>query len=352
MKITTVVGARPQFIKLAPLFRAFEGTVEQAVIHTGQHYDPSLSKQFFEEFGLPKPTADLEVGSFSHGKQTAKMLEGIENELRAALPDGVVVFGDTNSTLAGALAAAKLEIPIFHVEAGLRSNNHRMPEEINRIVADHLSEICFAPSDVAAQNLVKEGLGARSQTLGDVMVDAFADTLLRVRQTPPELPWRLDKEFSLVSLHRQELMQSPEKLREIIAGLENVKPRVKLIAHPRLSRRLSELGIDVTRLEIFPPLAHNQTVAALHAAKVVITDSGGLQKEAFLARVPCITLRTETEWPETIEFGWNTLLYSNFKELPSLVKATKRGRPADPYGKRGASHRIAHAIREALGRRL
>lgn len=314
MRILSIVGARPQFVKLAALHWALDGIHEHLVIHTGQHYDHGMSDVFFDEFHLPLPNLNLGIGSGPHGVQTAKMIIGIEAYLLEVQPDWVLAYGDTNSTIAGALAAAKIGIPIAHVEAGLRSGDRSMPEEVNRILTDHASELCLAPTEQAMRNLQQEGLSDRSRLVGDVMVDVLRRTEQAVELNPPKLPWDPKPPYIIATLHRQALMESKGKLSEVFIAMGRSDFPVFLVAHPRLSLALEHFGL-LTRLPrnvlLSEPLSNHQMVYAVKSAQGVITDSGGLQKEAFLLQTPCLTVRETTEWPETLEDGWNRLIWEN-----------------------------------------
>lgn len=318
MRIVSVVGARPQFVKLSAICAEFPAGNEHLILHTGQHYDYEMSEGFFESFGMPAPDKNLSVGSASHGAQTAAMLGGIEAYLIETTPDWVLVFGDTNSTLAGAVAATKLQIPVAHLEAGLRSWNRRMPEEINRVLTDHASTLCLAPTQQAVQNLQAEGLGPRSELIGDVTVEIVSQMRRRVSADPPPLPWNYSEDYWLATLHRQELMQDTAKLRHVLAVFEAAPVNVYLSAHPGLKRVISGLGMPPrggSSLHIVDPLNYPSLIWAMVNAQGVVTDSGGLQKEAYLLEVPCATVRPETEWVETLEIGWNTLVWEDPEEL-------------------------------------
>lgn len=315
MKIATVVGARPQFIKASPLSHALRARQhEELLIHTGQHYDPGMSDIFFCELGLPEPDYHLSVGSAPHGAQTARMLEGIEGILQDVKPDAVLVYGDTNSTIAGSLAAAKLAIPVVHVESGLRSFNRRMPEEINRVMTDHLSDVLFCPTAAAVVNLRREGIRHNVYRVGDIMYDAVithralamerSDLLPRLGLTP--------REYCLATIHRPENTDSAEKLSSILTALSLLDRPVLLPLHPRTESFVRRWGLEP--LIIHPNLIVNKPLSyleLLHAAGesfAILTDSGGLQKEAYMLKIPCMTIRGETEWVETVRAGWNRLV--------------------------------------------
>jgi UDP-GlcNAc3NAcA epimerase len=355
LKILAVVGARPQFIKAAPVSRALadEG-IGEYLVHTGQHYDEDMSEVFFEELGIRKPDLNLNIGSGSHGAQTGAMLAGLEEAMVAQKPDWVLVYGDTNSTLAGSLAAAKLKVPVAHVEAGLRSFNRQMPEEINRVVADTLGTLLFVPTEVGRQNLLSEGvLADRIRWTGDVMFDA----MLMFRQHATRSSTVLDRlglrnaPFVLATVHRAENTDDPVRLKTIIEGLGTVAESLRVILplHPRTRARLTAMqGIGIGRIEIIDPVGFLDMIRLESSAQVIATDSGGVQKEAFFHGVPCVTIRNETEWVELVELGWNRLVPpANPSDIVNAVLAARgtKGQPASPYGDGAASKRIAEAIR-------
>jgi UDP-N-acetylglucosamine 2-epimerase (non-hydrolysing) len=346
VRIMSVVGARPQFVKLSPIARAAARSgVDHQIVHTGQHYDPLLSDVFFQELGIPAPDVHLGIGSGGHGAQTGAMLAALDDVITAARPDWVLVYGDTNSTLAAAVSAVKLHYPLAHLEAGLRSFNRRMPEEHNRVLTDHAADLCLAPTEVAMGHLAAEGLTERSVLVGDVMTDV----LLRVRDTGAGAPSALLEELSLqpgefyvATIHRAENTDDPQRLSEIVDGLSTLEYPVVLMAHPRVIAKAREQGIGLTTgsLIVHDPLPYADLIAATLASRGIITDSGGLQKEAFLLRVPCTTIRTETEWVETVELGWNVLANT----ASEVAAAVERPRPADtaaaPYGDGHAAQRV------------
>ncbi|MGI8392672.1 non-hydrolyzing UDP-N-acetylglucosamine 2-epimerase [Leucobacter sp. W1038] len=345
MKVLSVVGARPQFVKLAPIDHAMrEAGVEHVIVHTGQHYDPMLSDVFFTELGISAPNVHLGIGSGSHGAQTGSMLTALDPILDEHQTDWVLAYGDTNSTVAAALSAVKMHLPLAHLEAGLRSFNRRMPEEHNRVVTDHVADLLLAPTEVAMGHLAHEGLAARSVLVGDVMTDVLLSARDRVSQRNSSLFGDLagPGEYYLATLHRADNTDDPERLAEIVSALAALDSPVILLAHPRLIAKAASHGIELARGMLHPhaPLGYNDLVAAALSSAGVITDSGGLQKEAFLLRVPCTTLRTETEWTETIDLGWNVLAQTHSE----IVAAVTRPRPADteavPYGDGHAAQRV------------
>jgi UDP-GlcNAc3NAcA epimerase len=368
LTLVSIVGARPQFVKLAPVCRAIARhnagggqPIGNCIVHTGQHYDPSMSDVFFDELQIPRATIDLGVGSGSHGEQTARMLEGIERVLIERRPDAVVVYGDTNSTVAGALAAAKLHIRVVHVEAGLRSFNRRMPEEVNRIATDHMSDLLLAPTPTAVRNLQAENLGERTVFTGDVMFDAVlhARALAAGRHRNGASSDFRPYEYGVVTLHRAE-NTTPSELRGALDALNEATERLPLVfpVHPRSARLLREelAGWKAAPgLRLTEPLGYLDMVKLVDEARLVLTDSGGLQKEAYFLGCPCITLRTETEWVETVESGANVVTGT---ARPAVLAAMDRwlASPARPQFAANGSHpfgegRAAESIVAAIARR-
>lgn len=351
MHILSVVGARPQFIKAAPVSRALATAgIRETHLHTGQHYDANMSDVFFSELGIPPPAYMLKIGGTSHGDMTGRMLQAIETILLADRPTVVVVFGDTNSTLAGALAAVKLGIPVAHVEAGLRSFNRRMPEEINRVVTDHVAEILFCPSEVSRLNLAAEGIVRNVRVIGDVMAEAAALAAELVmadpsRYLPEALRNGMPKGYALLTLHRAENIDEPVRLAAIVKAINRIEQPLMFPIHPRSEKALARHGLAVgNHVTLLPPQPYLAMTALLHKAGCVVTDSGGLQKEAYWAKKPCLTLRAETEWVETVAEGWNTLVPEP-AELPRLVAAAQpQSHEPLAYGDRHAAARIAEAL--------
>ncbi|MGE3127787.1 MAG: non-hydrolyzing UDP-N-acetylglucosamine 2-epimerase [Fimbriimonadaceae bacterium] len=346
-KVLTVVGARPQFIKAAPVSKALQAVgCQEFLVHTGQHYDESMSERFFRELGLSPPDENLHVGSSSHGAQTGAMMAGLEPIVMERRPDWLLVYGDTNSTLSGALVAAKLHIPVAHVEAGLRSFNRAMPEEVNRLVTDHLSTLLFAPTDTAIKNLALEGIaGDKVRLVGDVMYDAALAAPLDGTAALLDRLNLTTKEFCLATVHRAENTDVPARLQAILQGLAAVAERMPVIlpCHPRTKPLVG----DVCGVTVIEPLGYNETACLLRAAAVVATDSGGLQKEAYFHGTPCVTLRDETEWVELVELGWNTLappLSASAVESAILGAVGTNGRDGTPYGQGDAAAKIAEAL--------
>ena len=354
MRILTVVGARPQFIKAAPVSAALAATgLSEYLVHTGQHYDREMSGIFFEELGIRKPDLNLNIGSGAHGAQTGAMLAGLEKSMLEHKPDWVLVYGDTNSTVAGALAAAKLHVPVAHVEAGLRSFNRRMPEEINRVVADALSAILFVPTEAGRHNLLREGVSEnRIRWTGDVMYDAtlmFRERAVRSSSILDRLKLR-DTPFVLATIHRAENTDDSARLTAIIQGLSIVAESIRVVLplHPRTRARLAAVPGNATgRIQILDPVGFLDMIRLESSAQVIATDSGGVQKEAFFHGVPCVTLRDETEWVELVELGWNRVIPpitpSSITQAILLARGTK-GQAATPYGDGQAAHRIAQVL--------
>ena len=321
MKILSVVGARPQFIKLAPLSSKLEGIHNEVIVHTGQHYDYSMSEKIFIDLGIRKPDIHLEVGSGSHAHQTGGMMTQLESVMINEKPDLVIVFGDTNSTLAGALAASKLKIPILHIEAGLRSFNKNMPEEINRIVTDHVSKYLFAPTQTAVQNLINEGLGSETSITGDIMVDTLSHNLkIALQKSDIITNLKLNvNEYNLLTLHRDYNVDSRTILENLLDQLGQLDDKIIFPVHPRTRKMLSGVYKMPTNIQLTEPLGYLDFITLENHSKRIITDSGGIQKEAYILKRPCITLRTETEWIETVEEKWNLLLSPKDQQIASKI---------------------------------
>lgn len=319
-KIISVVGARPQFIKLGPLSRAVRKNNSEIIIHTGQHYDSAMSDAIFKDLDIPEPDYNLGIGSGNHGEQTGKILISIEEVLIKEKPDIVIVFGDTNSTLAGSLAAAKLCIRSIHVEAGLRSFNRTMPEEINRIVSDHTSDVLFAPTDTAMKNLATEGLEKKAVLSGDIMVDSVQQNLKKAIQVP--LSAQINGSFYLLTLHRPYNVDSASNLEEILQKLSTLNKQIVFPVHPRTRNIILKNNIPVpSNITVIEPQGYLSFLHLEYLSEKIITDSGGIQKEAYLLKKPCITLRTETEWTETVEDGWNILVNSDSENIAEIVNS-------------------------------
>ncbi|MBB6450005.1 UDP-GlcNAc3NAcA epimerase [Geomicrobium halophilum] len=333
MKILTVIGARPQFIKACMLSRWLkkDHEMKEVIVHTGQHYDSNMSDVFFSQLHLAKPDYQLSIGSSPHGEQTGKMLIELEKVMMREKPELVLVYGDTNSTIAGGLAASKLDIPIAHVEAGLRSFNRTMPEEINRIVTDHLSSLLFCPSQTAVEHLYDEGIKENVYITGDIMYDAvldFKESALEHSNLLSQLPLTANN-YYLATIHRGENTDDPKRLSVIIDGLKQLDHPVLFPLHPRTKKQLNKWNItdtnQVNNIMFIEPISYFDMLTVASQAKYILTDSGGLQKEAYMLKVPCLTLRTETEWTETIDSGWNQLVdLSTSKTIVDAVLKTKK----------------------------
>ncbi|MDX6706307.1 MAG: UDP-GlcNAc3NAcA epimerase [Solirubrobacteraceae bacterium] len=353
MKVVTVIGNRPQFVKAAAVCGPLRMAHDELLVHTGQHYDDELSTIFVEELGLPRPDLELGLGGGTNTDQTARMLGAIGELLRDERPDAVLVYGDTNSTLAGALAAAQARVPLAHVEAGMRSFDRAMPEELNRVLTDHASDLLLAPSDLAAANLAREGVAGDVEVVGDVMVDVAQMVAPRARADGAPL---IDAgvsagEYVLATAHRAGTVDDPARLEHLVDLLLGLGSPVVLPLHPRTRTRLHDAGL-MTRLEagviVRPPLGYVAFTSLLIRARAVVTDSGGVQKEAYLAGVPCVTLRDTTEWVETVEAGWNTLVDLDADAARAAVRrAAPAARPA-LYGDGHAGERVAAAMARLL----
>jgi UDP-GlcNAc3NAcA epimerase len=324
MKIVTVLGARPQFIKAAALSRELRKRHQEILVHTGQHYDYGMSGVFFDSLEIPAPDVNLGVGSGSHGAQTAAMLSGIEEVLVKEKPDWLLIYGDTNSTLAGAVAASKLNIPVAHVEAGLRSFNRRMPEEVNRVVADHLSSLLLCPSQTAVGHLAGEGIHDGVHLVGDVMLDVL--NWARERAAP-HAAQTLEKlgvkrgEYLLATIHRGENTDDAQRLGAIVDALNALEETVLFPVHPRTRKAIAAGGQQLAaHVHTIEPLGYFEMVTVSGAARLILTDSGGLQKEAYWLGVPCVTMRDETEWVETVDSGWNTLTGADRTQIIDQVR--------------------------------
>ena len=324
LKIISIVGARPQFVKLAPLSKALRNYFHEVIVHTGQHYNLNMSDSFFKDLNIPAADYNLGVGSGGHGKQTAAMINGISEVIQNENPAYVIVFGDTNSTLAGAIAASKLDIPLVHIESGLRSFNRKMPEEINRIVTDHVSDYLFAPTQTAMKNLEQEGLGSRSYLTGDIMVDAILGNLDKAKAKKHLLTQNSIEEnkYYLLTLHRPYNVDQKESLEKIFNELALLEKPVVFPAHPRTKNIIEKYLMKIAdNIKVIDPVGYIDFLCLQYNSNKVITDSGGIQKEAYLLGKPCITLRSETEWLETVEAGWNLLLKPDTKNIAEEINS-------------------------------
>lgn len=348
MKIITVIGARPQFIKASAVSKKIREKHTEILIHTGQHYDSNMSDVFFEELDIPKPDYNLEVGSGGHGVQTGKMLEALEEIYLKENPDMILVYGDTNSTLAGALAASKLLIPVAHVEAGLRSFNKNMPEEQNRILTDHLSKFLFVPSNTGINNLKNEGITDGVYNTGDVMFDA-----INLFKEKAEIKSNIlnnlginPKDYILSTIHRAENTNDASRLTNILSALGKSNKTIILPLHPRTKKFINDYNLNVSdNIKIIDPIGYLDMIKLMNNAQKIVTDSGGIQKEAYFLEVPCITMRDETEWIETIENGWNILVGScEDKILTAINEFKPSGTPAKVFGDGNAAKIIIDVI--------
>lgn len=343
MKIVSVIGARPQFVKAATISRIIGSRPEisEIILHTGQHYDENMSRLFFDELSIPEPHYNLGVGSGSHAVQTGRMLEGIEEILMKERPDWTLLYGDTNSTVAGALASTKLHIPVAHIEAGLRSFNRVMPEEINRIVTDRISDLLFAPTETAMTNLRNEGLADVTRFTGDVMYDSVLYYRQIVEQDPAVFSMKdLPEEFLLATIHRAENTDHPLQMKNILKAFGELAHPILLPIHPRTKKMISEFSLP-GNLHLIEPVGYLMMLSLILKAKKVLTDSGGLQKEAYFLGTPCITLRTETEWVETVHDGWNTVTATDPEKI---IRAAQLPYPKHPQSQAFGNGNAAEII--------
>lgn len=357
MKIVTIIGARPQFIKASAVSRIirenYPGIIEEVVVHTGQHYDRNMSQVFFNELGIPDPDYNLNICGGQHGEMTGRMIESIETVLTEENPDCLLTYGDTNSTLAGAIAAVKLHIPIAHVEAGLRSFNNRMPEEINRVLVDRISTLLFCPTETAVDNLKSEGIRSGVYNVGDVMFDAALFYAEHARNSSTILN-KLNLEpgnFTLATCHRAENTDDRKRLLEILSGFRNIARHMPVVLplHPRTRKMILQYNLSdyLESLEVSDPLSYVDMLALEQSAMCILTDSGGIQKEAFFYNTPCITLRDETEWVETVDAGCNVLIGADSESIFTEWKdiGTKTiYQTSMPYGSGNASKEIIDKI--------
>ena len=351
MRILSIVGARPQFVKLAPICRAFErfGGIQHNIVHTGQHYDDAMSGSFFRDLAIPAPDVNLEVGSASHSVQTAEMMLRLEPVLLERRPNWVLLYGDTNSTLAGALVTSKMGLPMAHVEAGLRSFNSRMPEEINRVVTDHVSDLLFCPTEAAMENLRAEGLANGAVQTGDIMLDAVLTSLevAKLRAGSPALELA-EGSYALATVHRAENTDDASRLRAILEALDEIATSmcpVVLTIHPRTEKIAASFGWTPKSIRVIPPLPYLDMLLFESRARLILTDSGGVQKEAYFLKVPCITLRDETEWVETFANGCNVLAGASRERIVELATSGHTVGPwSEPYGHGRAADCIAEVL--------
>lgn len=350
MRIVSVVGARPQFIKAAPVCRALRARHEEILVHSGQHFDHEMSDVFFDELQIPKPDYNLGVGGGGHGRMTGEMLGQLEELFLETGPDWVLVYGDTNTTLAAALAAAKLNINVAHVEAGLRSFNRTMPEEVNRVLADHVSALLLCPTNAAVANLAAEGISAGVELVGDVMLDTARLVAERVAEEDVLAAHGLAHGgYYLATVHRAATSDAPARLAEVLRAFEALDRPVVFAVHPRTRKNMEAAGLvpgSSTNVRLVPPIPYLEASALLRGAHKLLTDSGGMQKEAYFFGVPCVTLREETEWVETVELGWNQLVGTAEEAIVSAALAQfdrSRERP-EVYGDGHAAEKVARAL--------
>lgn len=351
MKIISIIGARPQFIKCAPLSRAIRREHEEILVHTGQHYDPEMSDVFFNELNIPRPDYNLNIGSGMHGEQTGRMLTEIENILIKEQPDLVLIYGDTNSTLAGALAASKLHIPVAHVEAGLRSFDRTMPEEINRVLTDHISNLLFCPTKTAVTNLKKEGITDGVYCVGDVMADALEYN----RKITEDMSTILDemnlipKEFMVATVHRPANTDSRKNLSSIVQAFCSAADQTIVFpVHPGTEKFLKEYGLWdelCQHVKVIPPVGYLDMLKLMAHSSKILTDSGGVQKEAYMLGVPCVTMRENTEWVETVDDGWNVLVGADYGMIVDAIAGFEgAGQRNDVFGKGDTSKKVCEIL--------
>lgn len=354
-KIVTIAGTRPQLVKVAAVSRVLRDSFKEVLVNTGQHYDYNMAGIFFDELNIPKPDYDLGIGSDTHGRQTGKMMISIEQVVEREKPDAILVYGDTNSTLAGAIVASKLHIPLIHIEAGLRSFNKKMPEEINRIMTDHVSTLLFAPTTLAVHNLAKEGITEGVHLVGDVMFDAvvYNTKLAEYRYSLKNFNL-VEKGYVLGTIHRADNTDNKKRLEAILRAFSELQEIVYLPLHPRTKRKVEEYGLSnilktAKNIKFVEPVSYLEMLLLEKNAKAIVTDSGGVQKEAYFAKVPCITLRDQTEWIETIEAGWNQLLNPLKVNLVEKLKNIQNGKHInDLYGDANAGHKIVDILANYL----
>jgi len=341
-KIVSIVGARPQFIKHAPIELYFKDKIIVVNIHTGQHFDKNMSQIFFDELKMGKPQYMLEAGGLTHGQQTGKMLAEIEQILEVEKPDAVLVYGDTNSTLAGALAAAKMHIPIIHVEAGLRSYNKEMPEEVNRVLTDHVSSILLCPTDIAVENLAKEGIVTNVFKTGDVMAD-----MVRIAQESGFLKVETNERYIYATIHRPYNTDDVSRLSKVIDAMDSLPDKVIFARHPRTKKLMAKFGIkdeSYKNITFIGPVSYFENLAYLSNAAMLITDSGGMQKEAYILKRKCVTIRKETEWVETLHDNWNTLVFHDLEKITEIYSLETQNHDSELYGIGNAAEEIYHII--------
>lgn len=353
MKVLTIAGTRPQLVKIGAVSRVLRESFTEVLVNTGQHYDYRMAGVFFDELKIPKPDYDLGIGSDTHGRQTGRMMIAVEEVVEKEKPDVILVYGDTNSTLAGATVSSKLHIPIVHIEAGLRSYNREMPEEINRILTDHISTLLFAPTDNAVENLKTEGITTGVHQVGDVMYDAvkFNISLAEERHSLRDFGLE-EKNYILGTIHRADNTDNPQKLKAILDAFSEVNETVYLPLHPRTKKMIEENGFNgilenAKNIRVVEPISYLEMLFLEKNAKIIVTDSGGVQKEAYFAKVPCLTLRNQTEWIETVEAGWNQLVNPLTENLAEKLLHLELGKPVeDLYGDGEAAKKIVATMKK------
>jgi len=351
-KILTIAGTRPQLVKIAAVSRVLRKSFDEVLVNTGQHYDYNMAGVFFDELNIPKPDYDLGIGSDTHGRQTGKMMMAVEEIVEKEKPDAILVYGDTNSTLAGAIVASKLHIPIIHIEAGLRSYNKEMPEEINRIMTDHVSTLLFAPTDLAVGNLAKESITEGVHQVGDVMYDAVLYNIALAEEKHSLSDYDLNSgEYVLGTIHRADNTDNQNRLEAVLKAFSALEEKVFLPLHPRTKSKIDSFGLNsileqANNIKIVEPISYLEMLLLEKHAKAIVTDSGGVQKEAYFAKVPCITLRDQTEWLETIETGWNQLVNPLEVDLAEKLSNLQFGEPIeDLYGDGNAAEKIVMILK-------
>lgn len=355
MRIVTVIGNRPQFVKAAAVSPLLRRSHDEVMVHTGQHHDDELSQVFVRELGAPQPEHELQIHGGTNTAQTGRMLAELEPLLTELQPDAVLVYGDTNSTLAGGLVAAQRRIPLVHVEAGLRSFDRAMPEELNRVLVDHAADLLLPPTEQAAEQLRREAVAGRIEVVGDVMIDVALATAEGATKAGDALLDRLGigaGSYALCTLHRAGNVDTPERLEAALSVLEAIGLSVLLPLHPRTSARLDEFGLRKraeASLTLLPPLGYLEFGGLLRRSRVMLTDSGGVQKEAYVAGIPCITLRDTTEWTETVELGWNALVDLDPAAAVSALATTPPAERPPVYGDGHAAERVVAAVESLLG---
>jgi len=355
VKILTIAGTRPQLVKVAAVSRELRKEFTEVLVNTGQHYDYNMAGVFFEQLQIPKPNYDLGVGSLSHGRQTGNMMIKIEEVIEDELPDALIVYGDTNSTIAGALVASKMHIPVIHIEAGLRSFNKKMPEEINRIMTDHVSKLLFAPTDLAVENLKKENITEGVYQIGDVMYDAVLYNMRLAEEEFNLNRFKLNSNsYILGTIHRADNTDNLERMKAIVHSFLSIDSKVILPLHPRTKKKLNSYGLlnklkTAHNIKLIEPVSYLEMLLLEKHASAIVTDSGGVQKEAYFVKVPCFTLRDETEWVETVETGWNKLVNPLKDNLAELIGSFDTGNYKENlYGDGKAGKKITQVIKEYL----